>query len=84
MRRPLRYGQRRTRRRRNTGTSLSHTPAHAPAHKGALRPDPGLEPAHAQIMRDFMHPKLELTRLLHEAAEIEHALMAQYLYAASR
>ncbi len=60
----------------------SHTPAHAPAHKGALRPEPGLEPAHAQIMRDFMHPKLELTRLLHEAAEIEHALMAQYLYAA--
>ncbi len=57
-------------------------PAHKPAHKGAIRPDPGLEPAQAGIVRDFMHPKLELTRLLHEAAEIEHALMVQYLYAA--
>ncbi|MGF7206385.1 hypothetical protein GGE65_000946 [Skermanella aerolata] len=57
-------------------------PAHKPGHKGAIRPDPGLEPAQARIVRDFMHPKLELIRLLHEAAEIEHALMVQYLYAA--
>jgi hypothetical protein len=54
----------------------------ASGHKGAVRPEPGLEPARAGIVRDFMHPRLELTRLLHEAAEIEHALMVQYLFAA--
>src|SRR5690349_7013265 len=40
----------------------AHPQALIPAHKGAVRPQPGLEPAHAQIMRDFVHPKLELTR----------------------
>jgi hypothetical protein len=50
--------------------------------KGRLRPEPELDGSQAQIVRDFAHPRLELTRLLHEAAEIEHALMAQYLYAA--
>lgn len=34
------------------------------------------------IVRDFEDPYLELLRLLREAAEIEHALMVQYLYAA--
>jgi len=34
------------------------------------------------IARDFDDPYLELLRLLREAAEIEHALMVQYLYAA--
>lgn len=34
------------------------------------------------IKRDFDDPYLELLRLLREAAEIEHALMVQYLYAA--
>ena len=34
------------------------------------------------IVRDFDDPYLELVRLLHEAAEIEHALLVQYLYAA--
>lgn len=36
----------------------------------------------AQIARDFADPRLELLRLLHGAAEIEHALLVQYLYAA--
>ncbi|MGB0128311.1 MAG: ferritin-like domain-containing protein [Rhodocyclaceae bacterium] len=36
----------------------------------------------ARIIRDFSDPYIELLRLLHEAAEIEHALMIQYLYAA--
>jgi hypothetical protein len=35
----------------------------------------------AEIVRDFTDPYLELLRLLREAAEIEHALMVQYLYA---
>lgn len=34
------------------------------------------------IVRDFSDPYLELLRLLREAAEIEHALMLQYLYCA--
>jgi len=34
------------------------------------------------IVRDFQDPYLELLRLLREAAEIEHALMVQYPYAA--
>ena len=34
------------------------------------------------IIRDFADPYLELLRLLRDAAEIEHALMLQYLYAA--
>ncbi len=35
-----------------------------------------------RIVRDFSDPYLELVRLLHEAAEIEHSLMIQYLYCA--
>jgi hypothetical protein len=35
-----------------------------------------------QIIPDFEDPYLELVRLLRESAEIEHALMVQYLYAA--
>jgi hypothetical protein len=35
-----------------------------------------------QIIREFDDPYLELVRLLRESAEIEHALMVQYLYAA--
>lgn len=43
-----------------------------------------LLPEHLEvvIVRDFRNSYLELIRLLHEAAEIEHALMVQYLYAA--
>src|SRR4051794_22898235 len=36
----------------------------------------------AQVIRDFADPLLELTRLLREASEIEHALLLQYLYGA--
>ncbi len=39
-------------------------------------------PATQHIARDFADPYLELVRLLHEASEIEHALLVQYLYAA--
>jgi hypothetical protein len=37
---------------------------------------------HVTIVRDFQDPYLELLRLLNVAAEIEHGLMAQYLYCA--
>jgi hypothetical protein len=56
--------------------------ASSSGHKGGLRPEPAVDGTRARIVRDFAHPRLELIRLLHEAAEIEHALMAQYLYAA--
>ncbi len=36
----------------------------------------------ARLVRDFRDPYLELMRLLHVAAEIEHGLMVQYLYGA--
>lgn len=39
-------------------------------------------PKKAQFIRDFSDPYLELVRLLREAAEVEHSLMIQYLYAA--
>lgn len=35
-----------------------------------------------RIVRDFADPYLELVRLLHEASEVEHSLMLQYLYGA--
>ena len=35
-----------------------------------------------RIARTFDDPRLELVRLLHEACEVEHSLMLQYLYAA--
>ncbi|MGB3674700.1 MAG: ferritin-like domain-containing protein, partial [Candidatus Nanopelagicales bacterium] len=35
-----------------------------------------------QIAYEFEDPLLELVRLLHEASEVEHALLVQYLYAA--
>jgi len=38
--------------------------------------------AKRRIARDFSDPYIELVRLLREAAEVEHALMLQYLYAA--
>jgi hypothetical protein len=38
--------------------------------------------AGGRVVRDFNDPYIELLRLLHVAAEIEHALMTQYLYAA--
>lgn len=56
-----------------------------PHRKGAMR-YPGGDRAqfHAagSIVRDFADPQLELLRLLREAAEVEHALMLQYLFCA--
>ncbi|MGI9023350.1 MAG: ferritin-like domain-containing protein [Acidimicrobiales bacterium] len=44
--------------------------------------DLGAATAPVTIVRDFADPHLEMVRLLREAAEVEHALMVQYLYAA--
>ena len=41
-------------------------------------------PAARQLVRDFHDPYLELLRLLHEASEVEHALMLQYQRRSSR
>ncbi len=60
------------RRRKRLGSAAGALPGFA-SHDDASRPT---------IVRDFDHPLLELIRLLHEAAEIEHSLMVQYLYAA--
>ncbi|MBI2320137.1 MAG: hypothetical protein HYU75_24835 [Betaproteobacteria bacterium] len=65
----------------------------AEVHAGATKPAeglkhpragaaPGVTPTPGRIVRDFSDPYLELVRLLHEAAEIEHSLMIQYLYCA--
>lgn len=43
---------------------------------------PGVTPTPGRVVRDFSDPYLELVRMLHEAAEIEHSLMIQYLYCA--
>jgi Ferritin-like len=51
----------------NSGSALT-----ASLSNGTVRP----------IVREFADPWLELVRLLREAAEVEHALMVQYLYAA--
>jgi hypothetical protein len=58
-------------------------PDTAPA-EGMPRPSAAASAAaaSAEIIRDFDDPYLELVRLLREAAEIEHALMVQYLYGA--
>jgi hypothetical protein len=57
----------------------------APARKGAMRLSKSeTDDLHdsGAIVRDFVNPYLELLRLLREAAEIEHALMLQYLFCA--
>ena len=38
--------------------------------------------AHWEIEREFEDDRLEILRLLHEACEVEHSLLLQYLYAA--
>jgi hypothetical protein len=40
------------------------------------------QPRYSKTIDDFSSPYLELVRLLRDAAEVEHALMLQYLYAA--
>lgn len=49
---------------------------------GTPEADTTAAPSNVEIVQDFADPYLELLRLLREAAEIEHALMVQYLYAA--
>jgi hypothetical protein len=58
--------------------------APAPSAVGVTRTSAAAPPAAPprQIVRDFRHPQLELLRLLHEAAAIEHAVLVQYVYAA--
>lgn len=59
------------------GTAKAATPAEGtPAHSASASKATGI------IVRDFADPYLELLRLLREGAEIEHALMLQYLYSA--
>ena len=62
----------------HTAPAQAAEPASSSGHKGGLRPEPASDGTHARTVRDFAHPQLKLIRLLHEAAEIEHALMAQY------
>jgi uncharacterized protein with NAD-binding domain and iron-sulfur cluster/nitrite reductase/ring-hydroxylating ferredoxin subunit/rubrerythrin len=42
---------------------------------------PVSSPVPVTIAREFANPRLEIIRLLHEACEIEHSLMIQYMYA---
>jgi len=58
---------------------LGNTPRQAEAAEAAtLHPaSPGTT---GRVVRDFRDPYIELLRLLHQAAEVEHALMIQYLY----
>jgi len=71
----------------NPAQAEESKPAPPPAsvRKGTLRntktDTPNLH-ASGAIVRDFVDPYLELLRLLREAAEIEHALMLQYLFCA--
>jgi Ferritin-like len=59
------------------GTTERHAWAAGTASLHAASPGvPG------RVVRDFKDPYIELLRLLHQAAEIEHALMIQYLYGA--
>ena len=63
----------------------SDTGAAKSVSKGRMRrTDSRVGDLHASgaIVRDFVDPYLELLRLLREAAEIEHALMLQYLFCA--
>ncbi len=56
--------------------------AHAASAGGAAKPVASPAVGHTvSVVRDFGDPYLELLRLLTVAAEIEHGLMVQYLYA---
>jgi hypothetical protein len=61
-------------------SALGAPAARAATPAGAVTPLTGSDEVH--IVRDFQDPYLELLRLLNVAAEIEHGLMAQYLYCA--
>lgn len=62
------------------GTGTFDVDAATPAAPFTERPVPAQAGGH--IVRDFADTYVELIRLLRDAAEIEHALMVQYLYAA--
>ncbi len=55
--------------------------AGAPSLRDRVAPAVGAD-QQATVARDFSDPYLEFLRLLEGAAEIEHALLVQYLYAA--
>jgi rubrerythrin len=61
-------------------SGLAH--AHAALLDDPKNPIVARPPSAAGIIRDFSDPYIELIRLLHEACEVEHALMVQYLFAA--
>ena len=63
-----------------TGTGAFSADAATPTGPTSERPTPTLAVGH--IVRDFADAYVELIRLLREASEVEHALMAQYLYGA--
>lgn len=57
-------------------------PADAPAPTNIAKVGGKRCTGDVRIVRDFSDPYLELIRLLHEASEVEHALLLQYLYGA--
>jgi hypothetical protein len=59
-----------------TGTARNASTAQSTLDSNAVRR------GSVRIVRDFADPYLELVRLLHEASEVEHSLMLQYLYGA--
>jgi hypothetical protein len=63
----------------SSGDAQAAAEASIPAY-GTKRPTSPV--ATGSVLRDFADPYVEIIRLLREAAEIEHALMIQYLYAA--
>ncbi|HEV2862469.1 MAG TPA: ferritin-like domain-containing protein [Pyrinomonadaceae bacterium] len=62
------------------GDLLTASAVAAEAAEAAEAPAAAL--VRVEIVRDFKDAWIELVRLLHEAAEIEHALLVQYLFAA--
>jgi Ferritin-like len=50
--------------------------------ESTVQPAPNSNAQERHLVRHFADPYIELVRLLHEASEIEHSLMVQYLYAA--
>jgi hypothetical protein len=63
-----------------SGDALAKTVA--PGDGSVLPTPPSQEGRPGALTRDFADPLLELTRLLRKAAEMEHALLVQYIYAA--
>ena len=66
----------------STESDAAETHTEAAAQTNTMKSDDKRSTRAARIMRDFSDPYLELIRLLHEASEVEHSLMLQYLYGA--